>query len=78
MSAAGKTVLWLFIIFIVVPALLVLACFLIVKYRPESPAGKEIQRRYLMYKEMAAKEYARRMELRRERQENNLLTKINR
>ena len=78
MSAAGKTFLWLFIIFIVIPALLVLACYLIVKYRPESPAGKEIQRRYTMYKEMAAKEYARRQELRRERQEANILTKLNR
>ena len=78
MSAAGKTFLWLFIIFILIPALLVLAGYLIVKYSPDSPAGKEIQRRYSMYKEMASKEYARRQELRRERRENNALAMLNR
>ena len=40
MSKGGKAVLWLFILLIVIPALLILAAFLIAKFYPKSKLGQ--------------------------------------
>ena len=55
MSKAGKAFLWLFILLIIIPALCVLACFLIAKYRPKSVAGENILKRYDMFKDLMEK-----------------------
>ena len=52
MSTAGAVFLWLFILLIVLPCLLVLAAFLIARFKPESEVGKKVKLRYQLFKQM--------------------------
>ena len=72
MSKAGTAFLWLFIIFILLPALLVLAMFLTAKYYPKSQAGENILHRYEMFQEMMAKRKENKMRLAEQRAHEKL------
>ena len=50
MSTAGKVFLWLFILLFVIPGLLLLAAFLIGKYKPDSKVGAKVNIRYALFK----------------------------
>ena len=72
MSKAGKAVLWLFIILILIPLLLVLALYLVARYYPKSRAGQNVLHRYEMFKEMMAKRKERKLRLAEERALENI------
>jgi len=55
MSSAAVAFTWLFIIFIIIPLIIVLACFMIVQFFPESKPGQKLTQRHEMFKEMMAK-----------------------
>ena len=63
MSKAGKAILWLSILLILLPCLLVLACFLTAKYRPDSAVGKKVLQRKQLFHDMMAKRREKKLRL---------------
>ena len=63
MSKTGIAILLLFIVFILIPALLILACFLTVRFYPSSKVGEKLIKRKELFKEMMERRKERKLRL---------------